>query len=36
MKGPSGLAGSVASVEKEIIALAGNYYADTLLNIDGK
>lgn len=36
MKGPSGLIGTVPSVEKELISLAGGYYPDTLLNVDGK
>jgi len=34
--GPSGLVGSVASVEKEIISLASVIDPETLLNIDGR
>jgi hypothetical protein len=33
--GPSGLAGSLAAVEKEVIALASVQFADCLLNVDG-
>ena len=36
MKGPSGLVGTVPSVEKELISLAGAYHPDKLLNVDGK
>jgi hypothetical protein len=36
MIGPSGLVGSVASVEKEIISLASVTDPETLLNIDGR
>lgn len=36
MKGPSRLEGSVPSVEKELIALAGVEYPDILLNVDGR
>jgi hypothetical protein len=36
MKGPSGLVGSVASVEKEIIALASVSHPDALMNVDGR
>lgn len=35
MRGPSGLIGNVASVEKEIISLAGAMSATALLNVDG-
>jgi len=35
-RGPSGLLGSVASAEKEVIALAGALYSDRLLNVDGR
>ncbi len=35
MCGPSGLASSVAAVEKEVIALAAHSYRTILLNIDG-
>jgi len=34
--GPSGLAGSLPSVEKEVIALASVQFPDTLLNVDGR
>jgi hypothetical protein len=33
--GPSGLAGSLAAVEKEVIALASVQFVDCLLNVDG-
>jgi hypothetical protein len=33
--GPSGLVGSLAAVEKEVIALASVQFADCLLNVDG-
>jgi hypothetical protein len=33
--GPSGLAGSLAAVEKEVIALASVQFAECLLNVDG-
>lgn len=33
--GPSGLAGSLAAVEKEVIALASVQFAESLLNVDG-
>jgi hypothetical protein len=33
--GPSGLVGSLAAVEKEVIALASAQFADCLLNVDG-
>jgi hypothetical protein len=33
--GPSGLAGSLAAAEKEVIALASVQFADCLLNVDG-
>jgi len=33
--GPSGLAGSLPAVEKEVIALASSQFNDTLLNVDG-
>jgi hypothetical protein len=33
--GPSGLAGSLPAVEKEVIALASVQFADSLLNVDG-
>jgi hypothetical protein len=33
--GPSGLAGSLAAGEKEVIALASVQFADSLLNVDG-
>jgi hypothetical protein len=36
MKGPSGLVGSVASVEKEVIGLASEFYSDALMNVDGR
>lgn len=36
MRGPSGLIGSVPSVEKEIIALAGAIDSGKLLNVDGR
>ncbi|MGA7878341.1 MAG: hypothetical protein WCA08_21965, partial [Desulfoferrobacter sp.] len=36
MRGPSGLIGSVPSVEKEIIALASVSHPDILLNVDGR
>jgi hypothetical protein len=36
MRGPSGLVGSVAAVEKELIALAGAEGPDDLLNTDGR
>jgi hypothetical protein len=35
MTGPSGLAGSLPAVEKEVIALAGFQFADSILNRDG-
>lgn len=35
-RGPSGLMGSVASVEYEVIALAGALYPDDLLNVQGR
>ncbi|WP_027482372.1 hypothetical protein [Deinococcus pimensis] len=35
-RGPSGMMGSVASAEKEVIALASALHPDTLLNIDGR
>jgi hypothetical protein len=35
MKGPSGFAGALAGVEKEVIALAGWQFADIILNRDG-
>ncbi len=35
-RGPSGLSGSVASVEKEIIALASVMPDAMLLNVDGR
>ncbi|ULH18289.1 hypothetical protein MF271_22770 (plasmid) [Deinococcus sp. KNUC1210] len=35
-RGPSGFLTSVASVEKEVIALAGALYPDALLNVDGR
>jgi hypothetical protein len=34
-KGPSGLAGSLPAVEKEVIALGSVQFADCLLNVDG-
>jgi hypothetical protein len=34
-EGPSGLAGSLPAVEKEVIALASVQFADSLLNVDG-
>jgi hypothetical protein len=34
-KGPSGLAGSLPAVEKEVIALASVQFAGCLLNVDG-
>lgn len=33
--GPSGLSGSLAAVEKEVIALGSVQFGDTLLNVDG-
>jgi hypothetical protein len=33
--GPSGLAGSLAAVEKEVIALASVQFSVSLLNVDG-
>ena len=35
-QGPSGFLTSVASAEKEVIALAGAQYPDGLLNVDGR
>jgi hypothetical protein len=35
MRGPSGLIGSVASVEKEIVSLASGLPDNSLLNVDG-
>ena len=35
-RGPSGLTGSLAAAEKEVIALAGALYGDRLLNVDGR
>lgn len=35
-RGPSGLTGSLAAAEKEVIALAGALHGDRLLNVDGR